>query len=156
MKEHVYFSAPNGIEICISAPLVALGMKLIRITPMNLVAMAWSLLLIFSLETLWHSSHVNKRVASPYKKFIIGRIFISTCAAWVVMFQEAARFISHIQRGYLPNLFWRFDWVCGKNPDYVFRSIVYTRIKALVYISIIVSMQIASKNNSNICRNNSI
>jgi hypothetical protein len=129
-------------------------MNVIRRTPVNFSTMTWSLLIIFCLETLWHSSHVNKRVAFPYKKTIGGRIFISICAAWVVMFQEAARFISHIQRGYLQNLFWRFDWVCGKNPDYVFRSIVYTRIKAAIYISFIVMMQKVSQNNSTICRNN--
>ena len=154
LREHVYFSAPNGIEVCISGLFIALLIKVIRITPISLFSLILSLLIIFCLETLWHSSHVNKRVAFPYKKTITGRIFISICAAWVVMFQEAARFISHIQRGYLQNLFWRFDWVCGKNPDYVLRSIVYTRIKAVLYISVIVMMQIASQNNTTTCRNN--
>lgn len=148
LKEHVYFSAPNGIEICISVLSISLMMKTIGYYQINLFSIILSIFIVFCLETLWHSSHVNKRVALPYKRNLIGRIFISFLAAWVVMFQEAARFISHIQRGYLQNLFWRFDWVCGKNPDYVIRSIIYTRIRAVLYFSVILGMQLINRQNS--------
>lgn len=142
LKEYVYFTGPNGTElsmilafffvvgVAVGPPLTLCSVRSFALTELGILAM----------ETAWHCNHVHHRVPQPAKKSILRRIAISVLAAWVIMYQEAGRVAAHLRRGKLTNLFWRLDWVCGKNPDYIARNRIHVILKSALYILFVIYM----------------
>ena len=136
LKEYVYFTGPNGIELSmILAFFFVVGVAVgAPFTLDSVRSFALAELGILAMDTAWHSKHVHNSVSPPAKKSILRRIAISVLAAWVIMYQEAGRVAAHLRRGKLTNLFWRLDWVCGKNPDYIARNRVHVILKSALYV----------------------
>ena len=144
LREYVYFTGPNGTELCmILAFLFIVGVAVpVGVVPLPLMSsfrsFAMAELGILVMETGWHCNHVHHRVPQPAKKFLPHRFVISVLAAWVIMYQEAGRVAAHLRRGKLTNLFWRLDWVCGKNPEYISRNRVHVILKSALYLVFVV------------------
>ena len=139
LKDYVYFTGPNGTEMCILLGVLFLLSAIVGVSlPLNSIRrFATAEFVIFALETCWHCSHVHHRVPQPAKRFIARRIIVSVLAAWVIMYQEAGRMAAHLRRAKFRNLFWRLDWVCGKNPDYISRNRVHVILRTAFYVAFV-------------------
>ena len=153
LKDYVYFTGPNGTELCMVLAF-SFVMSFVVGFPLPFSSFRCFFLAelgIFTLETGWHCRHVHHRVPQPAKKFIARRVAISVLAAWVIMYQEAGRMVAHLRRGKLMNLFWRLDWVCGKNPEYIAKNRVHVILKSTLYLALIGYLCIQERNELSVC-----
>jgi hypothetical protein len=65
-------------------------------------------------------------------------ISISIVGSWIIMMQEGARVVAHLKRFAVYNLCWRFDWFCGKKPDFVIWNKFDNLVKSIFYFCIVV------------------
>jgi glycosyltransferase involved in cell wall biosynthesis/LPS sulfotransferase NodH len=139
LKEHTYFTGPNGIEICMLLPFFSLSVYSSGwIENFSFFRLFQAMSCIFFLETVRHMLHVNHRVTQRMNKSFLGWITITIAAAWVIMLQEGGRFIAHIRSGAFQNIFWRLDWMCGKNPQYILISRVFMALRTVLYGIIVI------------------
>ena len=162
LKEHVYFAAPNAIEICLVSLLVGMLLELgstsshwwldtqqcVEVSRRSSSHFqSWSdlfmsLLIILVLEILWHSNNAHRRATKLFHDLpLIQREFITLCGAVLVILQEYARCVAHIRRGAVFNLCWRFDWLCGKNSSYIQHLRRLLAVKALFYLAVLLYFQ---------------
>ena len=149
LRSHIYITCPNGIET--TALLILSTFFIYFLYYMgyslfcpSLSGIIWSILLILFFESSFHSSHIIKR-ASYENKFPM-TIIVTILGAWIVLSQEMARAVAHIRQKSYSNLFWRFDWMCGKNPTYVKSKTTLINLRFGLYIIVIVLSQILNIN----------
>jgi hypothetical protein len=135
MDDYVYFAGPNGVEMALILPILTLWLALCGFE-FHWLRLALVEHLVLILEACWHLSHVRGRLHVSIRDSVVMSTLIPVVAALVIMFQETARLIAHLRAHNFKNLFWRFDWVCGKNPAYVRKQIHFTMIRCSVYFMI--------------------
>lgn len=86
-------------------------------------------------EVCWYATDTYKRVhPGPMRRRRLARVTVSLVAGLVILLQDLARCVAHLQRFAFRNLLWRIDWLCGKIPHWALYNQRRVMVRFLAYI----------------------
>ena len=133
MREHVFWTVPNGVEIVIL--LLLLGLVALALGMVTVLSLVTVPIPILTFEMLCHASYIGpRRIKPPVSDSAWRSVALRLTAAALIMLQDGARFFAVVKSCHISWFFWRVDWHFGQISHFADQKRRGHAVRAMLYV----------------------